>query len=250
MAFRRNHANPSRVSVEKIWASSNPEVSTGDDARHEADERTAEDCLIRQAINYLAKEGETDSTQTYANRVEYIEEYIIQLYGEMRHLFEPKLYRQLRSMVWGGQRGLKRFEEGNIDIAESANNDMEEVEPGEALYRNESDFEDIHKAAQELQLVVRNPQPNQATAAESNSDKGRAKQSGDVELNKHSKVSHPSSTMSSNIKPVEEPVPATAVRRLMPTTAPSRPALGRNAPNALVTEKEWLYGGAHNGVEV
>ncbi|ORY17394.1 hypothetical protein BCR34DRAFT_37126 [Clohesyomyces aquaticus] len=202
MSSNHIHASHGRFSHEQIYAASDPELSTNDEETHEAEERAANDRRIHQAIAYISNQGGNDSIQSYANRLEVIDEYIIQQYVELAYSFDPKLYRQLKSMLRAAQRDMRNTEAAGVGMIESASEDLEEC-----LSRRDEHF-DI-------------------------SDETRA------------------SLMSSSRPPQTKVNPSTNLHYNKLVSKPTRTvAKQRTAPAALVTEKEWTYGGPNNAVEV
>jgi hypothetical protein len=59
----------------------------------------ANDNQIRQAISYISEEGRADSYAKFQDRVNLINDRIVDRYPQEAYAFNPNLYRQLRSMV-------------------------------------------------------------------------------------------------------------------------------------------------------
>ncbi|KAF2796099.1 hypothetical protein K505DRAFT_4564 [Melanomma pulvis-pyrius CBS 109.77] len=129
MASRNNRRASSRRAPEPVHRSDSEDIIS-----EEVNNRR-----LRQAISYIATEGGSDTSALYANRVQKIDDSILQQYAERGYLFDPKLYRQLRAMVREVQTGFRRIGEEDEILEDSE--DVEQLEQ-KALLREEDDLQD------------------------------------------------------------------------------------------------------------
>jgi hypothetical protein len=101
---------------------------------------------LRQAIGYLATGGGFDALDLYIDRVQKIDDLILQQYAEEEYLFDSKLYQQLKAMVRKVQTDSSQSDEDDVDMLTNSE-DIEALEQ-EALLR-EHYKEDIGASDQE-----------------------------------------------------------------------------------------------------
>ncbi|KAF1958538.1 hypothetical protein CC80DRAFT_14322 [Byssothecium circinans] len=103
-----------------------------------AEDRELNDSRLRRAITYLADEGGDDDPALYIQRVQQIDDGIINQYRDEDYMFDANLYRRLRSMVREVQHDFQAAaqEESSVDFEES-DVSMEDLPP-QALYRSHS----------------------------------------------------------------------------------------------------------------
>jgi hypothetical protein len=117
-------------------------------SEEEPTQRELNDYRLTQAINYLTEEGGDDSPATFIDRVDRIDEALLQQLPQQGRDFDTQLYRRARAMVRGVQR---EFEEAAQQASSSMleTGESEEDLPqyytpsaAQALYRGEEFDED------------------------------------------------------------------------------------------------------------
>ena len=177
----RKYGRPAAHSPELVDLSDSEELlSEGliSISEEEPTQRELNDHRLIQAINYLSEEGGDDSPATFIDRVDRIDEALIQQLPQQGRDFDTKLYRRARAMVRDVQRD---FEE----VAHQASASMLETEESEedlpqyympsaaqALHRVEenlfddvdimidesvSEYEDSMKGAQPIEPLAKDP---------------------------------------------------------------------------------------------
>ena len=146
MTFRYKYELPSRRTSELVYISDSDDYSINEEGIVSEEQNNRR---LRQAISYLATGGGSDTLDLYTDRVQKINDKILQQYAEEEYLFDPKLYRQLRAMVQEVQVECSQTDEDDVDDVEMLENseDIEEREQ-EALLR-EYDNKGIGKSNQE-----------------------------------------------------------------------------------------------------
>jgi hypothetical protein len=146
MTFRYKHELPSHCASELVYISDSDDSSINEEGIVSEEQNNRR---LRQAISYLVTGGGSDTLDLYTDRVQKINDKILQQYAEEEYLFDPKLYRQLRAMVQEVQIESSQMDEDDVDDVDMLENseDIEEREQ-EALLR-EYDNKSIGKSNQE-----------------------------------------------------------------------------------------------------
>lgn len=114
-----------------------PRRTAHDSSSSSDDERLdqyANDRRLRQSISYLASEGGDDAPAVYVNRIQAIDDHVLQEYRNENYVYDHDLYQQLRSMVREVQGDLNRIQEEDSDLI-MTESDASESDSVEALYR-------------------------------------------------------------------------------------------------------------------
>lgn len=100
--------------------------------------RETNDSILRRAIVYVTNEGGSDSPETFADKVQRIDDSIIQGFRRPGRSFDAKLYQHLRKLVQEVQNDHRRItEEKSASDPNDAN--IEELHAPDALYRTIED---------------------------------------------------------------------------------------------------------------
>lgn len=102
------------------------------------------DRRLRQAINYLKNHGGPDSFELYRDRVNRINDLIINRYVDEGRLFDVDMYRELRRMVDSQLEAFNRSTENVIEVSsdeslDSLSSGDPDVQMSGALYRDDAD---------------------------------------------------------------------------------------------------------------
>ncbi|KAF2241800.1 hypothetical protein BU26DRAFT_170564 [Trematosphaeria pertusa] len=135
-------AGPDRRASELDFPSDSDLYSASDE---ELITQQANDRRLRQAISYIADEGGADPPEVYVEYVQRIDDSILKQYREEGYSFNPKLYRQLRSMIREVQADFQRIAEEESSVSlEDTDASIEELLSPEVLYRGgEDDSDDL-----------------------------------------------------------------------------------------------------------
>jgi hypothetical protein len=113
-------------------------LSTSDD---EPREQEANNRRLTQAVNYLQQEGGDDSPSTFIDRVNRINETLLNQLPQQGQTFDAKLYRQVRVLVMDIEREYRYAAEEESSFLESGDvSPPYDIPPtaNEALYRDDS----------------------------------------------------------------------------------------------------------------
>ena len=125
MASRYNPPAASRV-PDLIELSDSDELDSVSEG--EPTQQNANDLRLAQAVNYLQQEGGDDSPATFINRVNRIDDALLQLLPQQGRNYDQELYREVHGMVRNIQREYRIAAEVDSTPIESEE---------EALYREE-----------------------------------------------------------------------------------------------------------------
>ncbi|KAF2109194.1 hypothetical protein BDV96DRAFT_652052 [Lophiotrema nucula] len=110
-------------------------------------DRETNDRRLAQAISYLRYEGGSDSRTEYRERVQKIDDSVVDQYLHEGYSFDPKLWRQLRAMVREAQSSF-RYADEQGGYSDEFSEDEVDVEPAPRLYRAPTMTETELEAAQ------------------------------------------------------------------------------------------------------
>ena len=262
MASKYKRGPPSRRASEPVY------ISGSDDYSIEEEDIVSEEQnnrRLRQAIGYLATGGGSDALDIYIDRVQKIDDLILQQYAEDEYLFDQKLYQQLKAMVREVQTDSSQTYGEDVDMLAN-NEDAEELEQ-EALLREHHD-EDIGKSDQEAvarvhrqirkdrakaEAIAKVAEDAKTAARENQLAIDRAGKAAVGQPRKPVQTSAPKTTQPSAQETVAQaPTPRRHdrdVRHALQQTSvrPGRSAAdkGKNVPREVV----WRYGGPKNDPE-
>jgi hypothetical protein len=142
MAFRSNP--PVAGSVDNLVEISDSEEASTDILSINDDgpaEKEANNRKLTQAIDYLQQEGGDDSPSTFIDRVNRINETLLNQLPRQGQTFDQKLYRRVRVMVMDVERDYRDAAEGESSFLESSDVSPQygiSAAANEALYRDSS----------------------------------------------------------------------------------------------------------------
>jgi hypothetical protein len=195
----RNYGRPAAHSPELVDLSDSEELLSEElisISEEEPTQRELNDHRLTQAISYLAEEGGDDSPATFIDRVDRIDEALIQQLPQQGRDFDTTLYRRARAMVRDVQRD---FEEAaqqastSILDAEESEEDLPQYytpSAAQALHRAEenlfddvdimidedmSEYEDSMKGAQAIESLAKDPETRPLTRQGKDKDVDRTR---------------------------------------------------------------------------
>lgn len=115
-------------------------ISSSDEEGEFIDSQT-NDARLRKAISYLTHGGDGDATETYLDRIEMIDEHILQRFPAEGKSYNSKLYQQLQNLVREIQSDFQQPDEEESSLGLESDSSVEELMSPEALYRNASPVE-------------------------------------------------------------------------------------------------------------
>ncbi|CAE7206656.1 hypothetical protein P3342_011358 [Pyrenophora teres f. teres] len=131
-------------------------MSLSDEQPTQPTQRQLNDRRLAQAINYIAEEGGNDSPETFINRVDAIDEALVQRLSQQGRNYDPALYRRARALVREVQHDFEdAAQESSSPPLESLDSSIlvsedelpEYYTPSaiDALYREDEKIGDAHK---------------------------------------------------------------------------------------------------------